>query len=57
VFLDKKSLNFVLGGKTSPAKKPVVETGLFVIQGIETAEALAVVVEFVVDVVGGVFSA
>jgi hypothetical protein len=35
----------------------VVETGLFVIQGLESAEAVAVVVEFVFDIIGGVFSA
>ncbi len=55
--MDKKNLNFILGGNSFPSQKPVVETGLFVIQGLETAEAVGVVVEFVVDVIGGVFSA
>jgi hypothetical protein len=45
VLLDEKNLNFILGGNTFPAQKPVVETGLFVIQGLETAEALDVVEE------------
>jgi len=57
VLLDLKNLNFILSVRTPRPQKPVIDTGLTVLGILDAAEALAVVVEFVVAVVGGVLSA
>jgi hypothetical protein len=56
VLLDKKNLNYIMGGKTGGSENPVLDAGIFVFDGIVTADAFAGLLEFVLDIVGGVVS-
>jgi hypothetical protein len=57
VLLDKKNLNFIMGGRTGGSKYPFLDAGVVVLDGLATADAFAALLGFVLDIVGGALSA